>query len=397
MKVVALHTDFRIYWPARLKALGTALTDRGDSLEVIEIAGKGSPYEFAGAEQPKSLKWHILFPESKPEELSGKDIMPVLFELLDSIQPDVILAGAIAFPSGALAVRWARTRENKRVIIFDDAKAETVKRNPVVNFVKQSIYNGVDAMLYPAEPWVATGQSWGFPASKIFFGVDVVDNDFWSNPVNERLFDYEYFVAVGRQIEKKNFLSIVRAYHRYLEQVGRSNALKLVLIGNGPEHDKILRYIEDNQLDSEVKCLEFMSQDGLRGIYQNAKSLILSSSSETWGLVINEAMSCGCAIIASRQCGATSVLVKESINGFQTDCDDLEGLTEAMTKYHSLPPEDKTKMADASRKIISNWNLDCFTSGVVAASDAVMADKPRNLSFIDKLLIKRWYGQYRPV
>ena len=34
MKIVALHTDFRIYWPARLKALYEALNKRGDTLDV---------------------------------------------------------------------------------------------------------------------------------------------------------------------------------------------------------------------------------------------------------------------------------------------------------------------------------------------------------------------------
>lgn len=47
MRIVITHTDFRIYWPARLQALNSVLNQRGDTLEVIEIAGEGSHYAFS--------------------------------------------------------------------------------------------------------------------------------------------------------------------------------------------------------------------------------------------------------------------------------------------------------------------------------------------------------------
>ena len=105
MKIVALHTDFRIYWPARLKALNDSLESQNATLDVIEIAGKGSPYVFSNSQENKMLNWHILFPQCGPEQLKGKHIRKKLFNLLNKINPDVIIAGAIAFPSGALAVQ----------------------------------------------------------------------------------------------------------------------------------------------------------------------------------------------------------------------------------------------------------------------------------------------------
>lgn len=121
MKVVALHTDFRIYWPARLRKLNEVLNRQGDSLQVIEIAGLGSPYAFAAKQEENDLLWHILFPDKKPEGLDGATIKSSLFKVLARINPDVIIAGAIAFPSGALAVRWGQ-KTGAKVIIFDDAK-----------------------------------------------------------------------------------------------------------------------------------------------------------------------------------------------------------------------------------------------------------------------------------
>lgn len=398
MKIVALHTDFRIYWPARLKALNACLNERGDRLEVIEIAGEGSPYSFAEKKREDEISWHILFPEAKPEDLSGKKIQPVLFELLDEINPDVILAGAIAFQSGALAVKWGNSRNNKRVIIFDDAKMEAVIRNPMVNFIKRNIYSGVDAMMYPAEPWISTGQYWGFSDDRMFFGVDVVDNKFWTEKSNEKPYEFDYFLAVGRQIEKKNYFIIVEAYKKYLDTIGKDKANKLVLVGDGPEHGRILDFISSTHIEDMVVCMPFQSQEVLRGIYQNAHLLCSSSnSSETWGLVINEAMCGGCAIIASKECGASETLVKPGVNGYIISCFDVDAIAASMVDYHRRSPVEKESMSLASCKIVSEWGLERFCEGVVDACDYVVSHEKRKKTLISRILIPNWYGRYNPV
>jgi hypothetical protein len=382
-----------------LKALAGALEAQdASSLEVIEIAGAGSPYAFSQHQSPNELRWHILFPEAKPEELSGRVIRPKLFELLHAIAPDVIIAGAIAFPSGALAVQWGQLHPHCRIIIFDDAKVEVVKRNAVVNFVKRCVYSAADAMLYPAEPWIPTGEAWGFRREQMFFGVDVVDNDFWSQ---SRPFENpwgNYFVAVGRQIEKKNYYAIVQAYSQYVETVGRQKAYHLVLIGDGPEHERIVQLVETSHLTELVTLLPFMAQSELPAVYQHAKALCSSSSSsETWGLVINEAMACGCPIFASYECGAADVLVQHEVNGYKFHCQDTTALAQYMVAFHRLSPVEQEQMRTSSRSIISHWNLDRFCKGVLEAIDYVSNLPKRKASCIASLIIRQWRGQYHPV
>lgn len=396
MKIVSLHTDFRIYWPARLQALHTALNKRGDTLEVIEIAGEGSHYAFSKKEQQTKLPWHILFPKKKPENLKGNTIKRKLFPLLDTLNPDVIIAGAIAFPSGALAVAWGKIN-NKKVIVFDDAKIEAVQRNPVVNFIKKAVYNGVDAMLYPAPDWEETGKYWNFKKEQLFYGVDVVDNDFWGCSSDLKYKWGKYFVSVGRQIPKKNYFLIAQAYVRYRKEIG-NDAFGWVLIGDGPEHKRIAKFIHENHCEDKVHFLPFLSQTELPTIYQHAEALICcSNNEETWGLVINEAMAGGCPVIASIQCGATNTLVHDGINGFQFSCNDVDKLTELMLTYHRLPLNKKNAMKEASKQIISDWGLDRFAKGCCNAIDFVKIQPKRKISIINNLIIRLWKGRYRPI
>lgn len=403
MKIVALHTDFRIYWPARLNALKEVLNNRGDSLDVIEIAGLGSPYAFASKKSVSNACWHILFPDKRPEDISGKLIKPKLFNLLKEINPDVIISGAIAFPSGALAVQWG-LKHNRKVIIFDDAKLNAVPRNGIINFIKKVVYSGVDGMFYPASDWIATGEFWGFDKTQMSFGVDVVDNDFWSAPLNvdnkSLNVDNKYgdfFIAVGRQIPKKNFLGILRAYKKYIAELG-NNAYNLLLIGEGEQHEKLLNYITTHGLKNKVTLLPFLSQNELRVLYHNAKALCCNSdNTETWGLVINEAMAAGCPVIASNQCGATGVLVEDGVNGYRFDCEDVAALTDCMKKFHSLTPEQKQRMKAHAKKTISHWGLNKFSSSLLQAIDYVTSHKKRPTSLVSRIIISKWKGQYRPV
>ena len=396
MKIAIVHTDFRIYWPARLKALSSFLQKQGIELEVVEIAGAGSPYAFAGKEKQEGMVWHILFPSSKMEELRNCEIKKRLFELLNRIRPDIVIAGAIAFPSGAISVAWAK-KYKKKVICFDDAKIEAVKRNGIVNFIKRNIYNGVYAMLYPSSDWEATGNFWGFGKEQMFYGIDVVDNEFWQDCGDCEQCSKRYFLAVGRQIPKKNFYHIVRSYKSYLDRY-KKDAFHLYLVGDGPEHESIQQYVKSNYLSEYVTLLPFKSQKELKQIYHNAEILILSSNSdETWGLVINEAMACGVPVIASNQCGATHTLIHNGINGYSFPLEERDALVNRMCMYHELPTRKKEKMRIAALCTISEWGLGRFCQCCFDAINYVAKMPQKKFSLINSFIIDMWKGRYRPI
>ena len=171
----------------------------------------------------------------------------------------------------------------------------------------------------------------------------------------------------------------------------------MVLIGDGPEHGIIVDYVNQVGHTDDVIFLPFLPQDELPAIYQNAKALSSSSSSETWGLVINEAMACGCPIIASVQCGATNTLVQEGKNGFRFSCEDINRLAELMIKIHNLTDKQRQSMREASKTIIADWGLDRFVKGCFEAMDYVSTHPKRKVSIVSRFIIKLWKGRYRPV
>src|SRR5439155_6627610 len=65
-----------------------------------------------------------------------------------------------------------------------------------------------------------------------------------------------------------------------------------------------------------VHCVGFMHREELAAFYGLAEAVILPTYSDTWGLVINEAMACGLPVISSSVAGCAADLVQEAWNGF---------------------------------------------------------------------------------
>jgi glycosyltransferase involved in cell wall biosynthesis len=397
MKVVFTHTDFRIYWPARLDALNIFLKSKGIAFEVVEIAGRGSPYDFAEENYSRPAYWHCLFPEQKIEDINSKLANRILRKKLNELLPDIVFSGAIAYPSGAAAVRWANDN-NKKCVIFDNARLQDVPRKGYIDFVKKRIYSAVDAILCPAPDWGATFSYFGFSFERLFYGLNVVDNDIFGSQIKSETTDIvysRYLLAVGRQIPQKNFVFLIKAYHNYIKI--SKNPLKLIFVGGGHDHEILKSYVLVNDLSNSIHFIPFLPQQKLKILYKNAAWFILPSLGETWGLVVNEAMASGLPILVSNQVGCASTLVKHGVNGFIFSPNDENELVSLLCSVGAIDSQELEMMSKRSIEIISNWGLNRFCSGTYEAIKYVTTTIKRKPNLISKLIIFLWKGRYRPV
>jgi glycosyltransferase involved in cell wall biosynthesis len=398
LKVAIVHTDFRIYWPARLKALIDYLWSNEVSLEIIEIAGAGSPYYFANNSGQYPDNWHCLYPDKRMEDIPSGQAKMAVVKKLNEINPDLVISGPIAFPSGAGALHWSLENKKKK-IVFDDARLIDVPRSRGIDFIKKKVYSIVDAILCPSPVWVDTFMYFGFRKEQLFYGIDVIDNSFWKikgKSPNIIIPEHKYFLTVGRQVPKKNFLFLLTEYLNYALEV--KNPIHLILIGEGPESDFLKLFISENNIQHLIHFFPFLPQTELRAFYENAVWFILPSVyKESWGLVVNEAMASGLPVIVSDQAGCASTLVHQEINGFTFSPEVRTGLTSLLLKAASMPEEERKEMGLQSETIISEWGLERFCSGVYEAINYVTSSEYTAPDLISKIIIKLWRGRYRPV
>lgn len=131
------------------------------------------------------------------------------------------------------------------------------------------------------------------------------------------------FCTCGNLIHRKGFDIILKAF-----SVMKNQSSKLIIIGDGPCRHKLEELVNDLGIIQRVEFKGRCTRDVIRDIYRNCDCFVLSSRSETFGVVYIEALASGLPIIATR-CGGPEDIVTDEI-GVLIDVDDVEGLAEAM-------------------------------------------------------------------
>jgi len=108
-------------------------------------------------------------------------------------------------------------------------------------------------------------------------------------------------------------------------------------------------------VNSGIHFLGHQGIDEIPKLYGISDILVLPSISEPWGLVVNEAMACGCAIIVSDKCGCAKDLVQG--NGIIVQGGNFDSLIEALREFLSFE-ERLNQMKSKSLKVIQRFRLE---------------------------------------
>lgn len=237
MKVLIIHNDLRAYWRHRVRFLHASLKLQGIDFYALELFGKGSPYDFESFNKTQPW-WDCLFPENSHIELNKYQIKDKFFAKLDQIDADVIIGGSVVFYSGALGLRWAK-KHGKKFIMFDDGKPSWIKRNFVVQGVKNLITRQVDALWMPSDEYDNEyAPLYSKKNIKYLYGYDCIDNEFFQFAEGKRM-DNKKIITVSRLVEKKNVKSLLLAW-KYVEE--KYSGYSLDILGDGPLLGELKEY-----------------------------------------------------------------------------------------------------------------------------------------------------------
>jgi glycosyltransferase involved in cell wall biosynthesis len=238
----------------------------------------------------------------------------------------------------------------------------------------------------------------GLPSQRVFQGYDVVDNEYFEDKATESRkqkaesrqkysLPERYFLASARFTEKKNLPRLLRAYALYRKQGAEPQApWDLVLLGDGPLRAQLEALRAELGLEQSVHFAGARPYSALPTFYALAGAFVHASTTEQWGLVVNEAMACGLPVLVSHRCGCAPDLVRAGRNGFTFDPGDVEALSALMSKISSLQFP-LSEFGSASREIISGWTPKTFAGNLSLALEAALAAPLRTATAFDRALI----------
>lgn len=141
---------------------------------------------------------------------------------------------------------------------------------------------------------------------------DVLNKPISQNYKEEKRKDFSLpnttlFVTAGQFIKRKNNLELIKIF--------KNRNDSLLLIGDGKEKTKYLRFVEKNHIKN-VFFHDFVAKKELFEILQICDAFITLSLEDIYGHTINEAMANGLPVISSSKVMSAFKLIKNNENGF---------------------------------------------------------------------------------
>ena len=125
---------------------------------------------------------------------------------------------------------------------------------------------------------------------------------------------------------------------------------------------------------NSIHFLGFRSQAELPPLYDICDVFVLPSNTEPWGLVTNEAMNAGRAIIATTEVGSARDLVRDGENGFIIEPGDIDALADRLLTL-CRDRDLCDRMGQKSLEIIENWDFNADLAGLHEALRVYFGDR----------------------
>src|SRR6266487_4070549 len=387
------------YHHARLNAAADRLSVTG-----IEWSAKG--YDAWGvAEAPPRYQKISLFPEATDHYPARATLRRAFCSALEHVNPDVVAVNGWNNFGSLAAANCCVDRGIPRVVMSESARGDE-PRTWWKEIIKRRIVNLYSAALVGGQRHVEYLVELGVPRDRIFTGYDVVDNAYFARRTLEirnshlrrgyggqAAFEIRkkyglpetYFLASARFIEKKNLTRLIRAYAEYRERSQGDEPWNLVMLGDGPMRETLNSQLSTLNLHSHVHLPGFKQYDELPVYYALANAFVHPSTTEQWGLVVNEAIASGLPVIVSDRCGCVPELVNG--NGFIFDPFDEQELVERLSQMASLSDDERKSLSDASYGISANFAPERFGEGLEQAAQLAL-NQPRKASLLCRTLVR---------
>jgi glycosyltransferase involved in cell wall biosynthesis len=342
-----------------------------------------------------------LFPGTGIDEIKQAALRRAVLEYLDKARPCVCCLNGWALPGTAVMLDWAMRHGVPCVLMSESNEHDSTnlwwKEEIKRRFVAQcgaALVGGAWHRDYLAKL--------GMPFEVIFDGYDVVDNEHFRTGAESASRDpddsrallnlpHDYFLACARFEPKKNLNRLVEAYGAYVRQV-EVDPWHLVIVGDGPSRAELESVARGLGIAERVLFKGLTGYQELPGIYGLAKAFVHASTTEQWGLVVNEAMAAGLPVLVSERCGCVAELVKDGVNGYIFNPWKTEEITQRMLLTH----RDSSllhRMGRQSTAIISSWGPERFARNLRQAVECAKSRAPRKRAPISRTVVRLMAAQ----
>jgi glycosyltransferase involved in cell wall biosynthesis len=272
-----------------------------------------------------------------------------------------------------LQALFCAKRQQIPVLARGDCHLETARsrfKRTMKSIMYPPLLRSFDAALAVGKRAHAYWTHYHFPESHIFFSPRCVDTEwFATRATHEAGAALRARLGIAPASELLLFAGKLVAFKRPLDLIGaaaRLNAegrrVEVMVAGAGPLKEQMAIHARDAGV--VLHLLGFCNQTEMPAAYAATNVLVLPSEGrETWGLVANEALACGCPIVVSDAVGCALDLVVDGRTGKVFHVGHVTELAHAIAELLDYGPSSQEIAAKSAA-----YSLDAAANGILRAA-----------------------------
>ncbi len=162
------------------------------------------------------------------------------------------------------------------------------------------------------------------------------------------------FISVGRLSKEKGFIDLLALYKDLLKQYPD---WKLDIVGDGPTREELENYIQINSLQDTVTLHGFQGKEYIDSLLQKSSIYLMTSYTESFGIVLIEAMSHGIPCIAYDSAEGAKEIIMSGENGYLIKNRNSSAMIQKIEDLIQYP-EKRKEMGKNARKSVVRYTSD---------------------------------------
>jgi glycosyltransferase involved in cell wall biosynthesis len=289
-------------------------------------------------------------------------------------RPDFVVCGGYNYVASWQSMAWARRNRVPFGLWAESTTRDFRSRHTLIEFLKTRFLRSCNAFVVPGKSSVEYLRHYGVPPEMIFTAPNAVDTQFFAQRaavIREDTVSHRealqlpprFFLFAGRLVQEKGVFDLIRAYGALAPELRKE--IGLVFVGEGPARSQLLQRAAKVSPGS-IQLKGFAQRELLPAYYALADAFVFPTHTDPWGLVVNEAMSCGLPVISSGAAGCVADLIESGCNGRVFSTGDVGQLTSAMDEL-ARDAELRSLMGQRSRERIGQYSPEAWASGMASA------------------------------
>jgi glycosyltransferase involved in cell wall biosynthesis len=265
--------------------------------------------------------------------------------------PDVTISLELGFRTLSAVLFRLAHRQTRLIVWVCMTEHQQKGYRPVRTRLRKALIRFADAVVANGSSAKRYMMGLGYPEKQIFIVPTVCDlGPFLSIPPRSPKPGVRRLGYVGRLVEGKGLLEFLARLDAFARR-NHSIQLEFEVYGYGPLEDALGRLRGSPNL--KVLYKGRLSLDGLPKAYASLDIFVFPTLSDEWGLVINEAMASGLAVLGSKYSQAVEDLVEDGETGWTFAPDNQGEVDRAIERALQVPEATLRLMGQAARRAVA--------------------------------------------